>query len=180
MASVATLRDLIEALIKATKEEGHLDKVTRDLERFFRFISSKDEIRNILSSSVYDARERKEIIGEIGIKAGFDKLTINFINLVIELGKFKALLKSETLFMQKLRKASGKVNAEVVVAVDPSKENLHRIQEKLNKLLGKDVEITLKVDSSILGGVIAKVEDRVFDGSIKTQLERIRRILSLS
>ncbi len=180
MASVASLRDLIEALLQATKEEGKLDKVTIDLERYFKLISSQDELRNILGSSVYDTRERKEIVGEIGIKAGFDTLTVNFLNLVIELGKFKALVKSEGLFMQKVRKASGKVIAEVTVAVNPSQENLHRIRERLNELMEKDVQINLKVDPSILGGVIAKVEDKVFDGSVKTQLERIRRILSVS
>jgi F-type H+-transporting ATPase subunit delta len=180
MASVASLRDLIEALLQATKEEGTLDKVTRDLEGFFRLISSQDEIRNILGSPVYDTRERKEIVNDIGVKAGFDILTINFLDLVIELGKFKALVKSEEPFMQKLRKASGKVIAEVIVAINPSEENLHRIRERLNKLLEKEAQINLKVDPSILGGVIAKVEDKVFDGSIKTQLERIRRILSAS
>jgi F-type H+-transporting ATPase subunit delta len=123
---------------------------------------------------------RKEIVSEIGEKAGFDNLTINFLKLVIELGRFKALLKSEVLFMQKIRRASGKATAEVTVAVNPSEENLNRIKERLNKLVGRDVEITLKVDPSILGGVIAKIEDKVFDGSIKTQLERIRRILSVA
>ena len=180
MASVATLRDLTEALLQASKEEGKLDSVTSDLERFLGLLSSQDEVRNILGSSVYDINVRKEIVSGIGEKAGFDKLTLNFLKLVIELGKFKALVKSEGPFMQKIRKASGKVKAEVTVAVNPSQENLGRIKERLNKLMEKDVEITVKVDPSILGGVIAKVEDKVFDGSIKTQLERIRRILSVA
>src|SRR3989337_2452547 len=147
MASVATLRDLTEALLQASKEEGKLDRVTSDLERFLGLLSSQEEIRNILGSSVYDINVRKEIVSGIGEKAGFDKLTINFLKLVIELGKIKALVKSEAPFMQKIKE--------------------------------KGVEITLKVDPSILGGVIAKVEDKLFDGSIKTQLERIRRILSV-
>ena len=179
MASVATLRDLTEALLQASKEEGKLDSVTSDLERFLGLLSSQDEVRNILGSSVYDINVRKEIVSGIGEKVGFDNLTLNFLKLVIELGKFKALVKSEGPFMQKIRKASGKVKAEVTVAEYPSQENLDRIKERLNKLMEKDVEITVKVDPSILGGVIAKVEDKVFDGSIKTQLERIRRILSV-
>ena len=180
MASIATLRDLTEALLQASKEEGKLDNVASDLEGFLKLLSSQDEVRNILGSSVYDVNVRKEIVSGIGEKVGFDKLTINFLNLVIELGKFKALVKSEAPFMQKIRKASGKVKAEVTVAVNPSQENLDRIKERLNNLMEKEVEITVKVDPSILGGVIAKVEDKVFDGSIKTQLERIRRILSVA
>jgi F-type H+-transporting ATPase subunit delta len=178
MASVATLRDLTEALLQGAKEEGKLDKVTADLEAFFQILSSQGEIRNILGSSVYNTEERKSIIGDIGKELGFDEMTINFLNLVVELGKFKALVKSEEPFMQKIRKASGKVRAEVITAVRPSEVDLRRIKEALNKLMEKDVEVTLKVDPEILGGVIAKVEDKVFDGSIRTQLERIRRVLS--
>src|SRR3989304_2669771 len=135
MASVASLRDLTEALLQASKGDRILDSVASDLEGFLKLLSSQDEVRNILGSSVYDINVRKEIVSGIGEKAGFDKLTLNFLKLVIELGKFKALVKSEVPFMQKIRKASGKVKAEVTVAVNPSQENLDRIQERLNKLM---------------------------------------------
>jgi len=46
--------------------------------------------------------------------------------------------------------------------------------------MGQEVEVSSKVDPEIIGGIIAKVEDRVFDGSIKTQLEKIRGVLSQS
>jgi F-type H+-transporting ATPase subunit delta len=178
MASVATLRDLIEALIGSAEEGGDLDKVASDLEGFFQILSSQEEVRNILGSSVYGTDERKLIIGDIGDKFGFDKLTVNFLNLAIELGKFKGLIKFEELFTRKIRKAAGRVKAEVITAVNPSEMDLQRVKEALDRLLEKDVEVRLKVDPEILGGVIARIEDKVFDGSIKTQLERIRRVLS--
>jgi F-type H+-transporting ATPase subunit delta len=82
--------------------------------------------------------------------------------------------------MRKIRKASGKVRAEIIMAINPSESDLSRVKEALSKLIERDVEIIVKVDPTILGGVIAKVEDKMFDGSIKTQLERIRDILSVS
>jgi F-type H+-transporting ATPase subunit delta len=109
---------------------------------------------------------------------GFDEITVNFLNLAIELDRFKTLVKSQEPFMQKVRKASGRVRAEVVMPVNPSEADLRRIKEALNKLVERDVELTLKIDPEILGGVVAKVEDKVFDGSVRTQLERIRRALS--
>lgn len=178
MASVATLRDLTEALIGSAKEEGRLERVTSDLENFFKILSSQEEIKNALGSSVYKTEERKLIVGDIGRELGFDDITVNFLNLAIELDRVKALIKSHELFMQKIRKASGRVKAEVIVSVNPSEADLQRIKEALNMLVEKDVELTLKIDPEILAGVIAKVGDRVFDGSIKTQLERIRRALS--
>ncbi len=178
MASVATLRDLTEALIESAKREGRLERVTSDLEKFFKILSSQEGIKNALGSPVYKVEERKSIISDIGKELGFDEVTVNFLNLVIELDRFKALVKSQELFMQKVRKASGRVKAEVIMSVNPSEADLQRIKEALNKLVEKDVELTLKIAPEILGGVVAKVEDKVFDGSVKTHLERIRRVLS--
>jgi F-type H+-transporting ATPase subunit delta len=180
MASIATLRDLTEALIESAREEGKLDTVTSDLEDFFKLISDTEEVRNILWSSTFELQERKGIIEDIGRKKGYDKLTVNFLTVVIELDKFKSLVKSEETVIQKLRKASGKLRAEVIMATQPTESDLARIKEALVKAVGQDVEVTSKVDPAIIGGIITKVEDKVFDGSIKTQLERVRNVLTRS
>jgi len=180
MASIATLRDLTEALIESAREEGKLDRVTSDLEDFFKLLSDTEEVRNILWSSTFDFQERKGIVHDIGAKKGYDKLTVNFLTLVIELDKFKPLVKSEQTVVQKLRKASGRLRAEVIMATEPSGSDLARIKSALTKVIGQDIEVTSKVDPGIIGGIITKVEDTVFDGSIKTQLERVRNVLTRS
>lgn len=180
MASIATLRDLTEALIESAGEEGKLDRVTSDMEDFFSLIAGSEEVRNILWSSTYDLSERKGIVEDLSTKRGYDKQTVNFLNLVLELDKFKSLIKSEQTFIQKLRKATGRLRAEVIMATQPTESDLERIKGALTKVIGQDVEITSKVDPSIIGGIITKVEDKVFDGSIKTQLERVRHALTRS
>ena len=180
MASIATLRDLTEALIESAREEGKLDTVTSNLESFFRLISDAEEVRNILWSSTFELQERKGIIEDIGTKEGYDKLTVNFLDVVLELDKFKSLVKSEETVIQKLRKASGKLKAEVIMATEPTESDLAKIKDALVKAVGQDVEVTSKVDPGIIGGIITKVEDKVFDGSIKTQLERVRNVLTRS
>ncbi len=180
MASIATLRDLTEALVESAREEGKLDRVTADLEDFFRQLSDTEDVRNILWSSTFDFQERKGIIEDIGQKKGYDKLTVNFLTLTIELDKFKSLIKSEQTVVEKLRKASGRLKAEVIMAAEPSESDLARIKSALSKAVGQDVEVTYKVDPGIIGGIITKVEDKVFDGSIKTRLERMRNVLTRS
>ena len=180
MASIATLRDLSEALIESAKEEGKLDKITSDMEDFFTLLDENPELKNVLSSSTFELSERKEVSKDLTSKRGYDALTTNFMDLVLELDKFKSLLNSEQTFIQKLRKASGKIMAEIVMASAPSEEELSRIKTKLTQVMGQEVEVSSKVDPEIIGGIIAKVEDKVFDGSIRTQLERIRGVLSQS
>jgi len=180
MASIATLRDLTEALIESAGEEGKLNKVISDMEDFFSILDANDELRNILWSSTFELGEREGIIKDLSAKQGYDKLSLNFLNVVLELDKFHSLVKSQQTFIQKLRKASGKLKAEVVMASEPSESDLNRIKSAVTKAVGQDVEITTKVDPSIIGGIITKVEDKVFDASIKTQLERMRSVLSRS
>jgi F-type H+-transporting ATPase subunit delta len=180
MASIATLRDLTEALIESSKELGKLDKVTADMGDFYHLVKSSEELRNILWSTTFELKERKSITADISAKRGYDGLTANFLNLIIELDKFKSLIKSEQTFMGKLFKASGRIKAQVTTASEAAEEEISRIKNALAKAVGQDVEVTTKVDPEILGGVIAKVEDKVYDGSIKTQLERIRGVLSES
>ena len=180
MASIAALRDITDALVESAREEGKLDRVTSDVEDFFKLLSDAEEVRNILWSSTFDLRERKGIVEDIGAKKGYDKLTVNFLTVVLELDKFKLLVKSEQTVIEKLRKASGKLRAEVIMATDPSESDLARIKSALTRAIGQDVEVTSKVDPGILGGIITKVEDKVFDGSIKTQLERVRNVLTRS
>lgn len=178
MASIATLRDLTEALIESAREEGKLDRIISDMEDFFRLLESNEEVRNILWSSTFEISEREGIVEDLSSRSSYDKLTLNFLDLVLELDKFKSLVKSEETFIRKLRKASGKLRAEVIMATEPSDSDISRIKDALTKAVGQDVDITSRVDPSIIGGIITKIEDKVFDASIKTQLERMRNVLS--
>ena len=77
MASIATLRDLTEALTESAREEGKLDKVTSDLEDFFHLLGEAGEVKNILWSSTFEFGERKGIIDDLSSKRDYDKLTVN-------------------------------------------------------------------------------------------------------
>jgi F-type H+-transporting ATPase subunit delta len=180
MASIATLRDLTEALTESAREEGKLDKITSDLEDFFHLLGGAADLKNILWSSTFEFGERKGIIDDLSSKRGYDKLTVNFLVLALELDKLKSLIQSEETVLRKLRKASGRIRAEIITASEPSEAEIGRIKGALEKVAGGSIDITTKVDPSIVGGIVAKVEDRVFDGSIKTQLERIRGVLTRS
>jgi F-type H+-transporting ATPase subunit delta len=179
MASVATLRDLVEALIETAQRENKTKKVTYDIVSFYDVITADETLKKILGSSAYETSERISIINDLGERAGFDKLVTNFVSLAVELDKFKTLLKSKQSIVRRLRKASGISRAEIIFGENPSDSDLKKITEVLEKLTGDEVEIEVKIDPAIIGGIIVKVEDRVFDGSIKTQLERIREILTL-
>ncbi len=180
MATIATLRDIVDALIESAKEENKLDEATSNVESFYKIIFSNDELKNILSNSIFDVEERKSVVKDMCEKASFSSLTGGFISLIVDMDKFKAFVNSKELVLGKLKEAAGKISAELISAEQLSENDVEKVKNALSKATGKDVDISLKVDSSIIGGMIAKVEDKVYDSSIKTQLERMRGVLSPS
>ncbi len=178
MAEVAALRDLVDALIEVGEEGERIDKVISDMGIFFKIVSAEEEVRRALGSMAYGIPQRKAIFDEMGKEAGFDALSVNFLKLVIELGIFKELLAWERAFMKRLREASGRAKAQIVSTFSLPEEAVERIGEALRRITGKNIDTELKIDPSIIGGIIVKVEDKIFDGSIKSQLERMRNVLS--
>ena len=180
MATIATLRDLVDALIVSAKQENKLQEVTSNITSFFSSIESNNQLKNGLLSSVFDVNERKNVVSDFSKKANFSNLTEGFLSLVVEMGKINALLDSKENIISKLKEAAGKISADITTAKELSESDLSRIKSALSKATGKEVEVSVNIDPSIVGGILAKVEDKVYDNTIKTQLERMRDVLSPS
>ena len=180
MASVATLRDLVGALIDICLQENKIEYVTKDLERFFYFVDEYEQIKNIFSTSIYKLNEKADILKDLSEKLNLDPYTVNFVSVVLEIGRFKAMIESQQLILRRLRKASGKEKAEVVFAKDPSEVDVENIKKSIESKIGSEIDIEVKIDPQIIGGVIVKVANKLFDNSIKSQLNNIKNILTAS
>lgn len=178
MASIANIVDLIQALIDSSREEGKLERVIGELEAFFNFMVENDEIRKTLTTPAFPASVRKEVMADMCRALGFDTITAGFLGLALELGRLKALIDSKEPVLRKLRRASGISRAEVILADTPSAEDTERIKGAIERQTPGRVEVVFRVDPDILGGVIVKIEDRLYDGSLKTQLDNIKGMLS--
>ena len=80
-------------------------------------------------------------------------------------------------FRERLLAHQNIVRAEVTSAAPLSPEKTKALEDSLSKVTGKKVELSVSVDPELLGGVVAKIGSTVYDGSVKTQLERMRQEL---
>jgi len=71
----------------------------------------------------------------------------------------------------------GRSFAEISTAIEISQDFKKELQKKFEPLIGKKMELTYTTDPSLIGGVVTKIGNRVFDGSIKTQLQSLKRHL---
>ncbi len=180
MATVATLRDIVSALVESTTDSQELVMVKADMESFFSHLSESREFRDVLVSTVFSQEEKKSVATDFLSAASFRDVTARFILLALEMDKIPALLNSRDSVLAKLDEAAGKVIAEVVSATQLESGDIHRLSKAISAATGKTVEVVVDVDPSMIGGIKVKVGDKVYDNSVRTQLERIRGVLSPS
>lgn len=180
MATVATLRDIVSALVDSAADERELSRVRADMENFFERFGGSGELRDVLLSTVFSMEEKKAVVGDFLEAASFLDITRRFILLVLEMEKVQALFDSREAVFTRLDEATGKVTAEITSSRNLSPGDIDRLSAALRVATGKTVEVSLKVDPSMIGGIKAQVGDKVYDNSVRTQLERIRGVLSPS
>ena len=178
MATIATLKDLVDALTETGLENNNLETIITDLKTFFNVVSTNLEIKNVLGTSAFEVDEKSNVISDISGKVNLLNETKNFLILAVELDKFSRLLSKQDEIIRRLEQSAGKLKAEIVSAGSMSETDLNRIKDSLYKATGRNVELTVNVDPSIIGGLITIIGDKVFDNSIKTQLEKIQGVLT--
>ena len=178
MATIATLKDLVDALTETGLENNNLETIITDLKTFFNVVSTNLEIKNVLGTSAFEVDEKSHVISDISGKVNLSNETKNFLILAVELDKFSRLLSKQDEIIRRLEQSAGKLKAEIISAGSMSETDLNRIKDSLYKATGRNVELTVNVDPSIIGGLITIIGDKVFDNSIKTQLEKIQGVLT--
>ena len=111
--------------------------------------------------------------GIIG-SANIDKIPANFLNLLVEKKRAEILPDIAEAFKNMVDEEQNISHGTVTSAVELSDELLAKVKASLEKLTGKQVELSTSVDPSLIGGIVAKVGDLVLDGSIKTQLAGLK------
>lgn len=178
MASIANLRDIVDALVASAEKKQKLEKVTNDLESFFDLLTRSRELRTSLTNTVFNEEERCMIVTDICKEAGFDDITRNFIVLTVEFNSFNEMFAKRALVIDRLKKAAGKIRAHIKTAASLSDSELERIKKVITGSTGKDVELSTEVDPSLIAGMFARVENKVFDSSVKSRLGKIKSVLA--
>ncbi len=178
MAAIADLRDLVDALIESASEKQKLEKVTGEIESFLDLLKRSKELRSSLTNTVFDEDERSRIITDICNQSNFDEMTRNFILLTLEFDNFNDLYDKRSVVIDRLKKAAGKIQAHITTATSLSDSELETIKTTISGSTGKDVEIETSVDPSLIAGMIAKVENKVFDNSVRSRLNKMKSVLS--
>jgi F-type H+-transporting ATPase subunit delta len=163
-----------QALFDLANEQNKVAAVEADLKSLRAAIAESRDLRVLLASPQFGAEDKRKGLAAIAAKAKFDPVTQKFLGLIAANGRASALADAIIGFENLAAAARGAVSAEVVTAVPLSSAQAKGVAAALRQALGKDPEITTRVDPSLLGGIKVKVGSRLFDASLRSKLDSLK------
>jgi F-type H+-transporting ATPase subunit delta len=167
------VRGYAEALFAVAEAEGELGAVEDQLYAFGKALESQTELREALTDPVLPAENKKAVIRDLlGERA--NPHTVNVLGFLIDQGRAREIghIVDELAAVAAERRAH--VVAEVRSAVALDEEQRQRLARALSAATGRQVEVKVVVDPSVVGGIVAKVGDEVFDGTVRARLDEVR------
>jgi len=164
------------ALFTLAFEEGVKSEVAESLEAVKGMLSEYPEYTELLAAPSIPFDEREKILDE-AFDGRIHDYALSFVKLICGRGHIRELDECIDEYLRMYDAADGIANAEVISAVELSEAEKAALCTRLEKKLSRKVELSCRVDESILGGVIIKVEGNVMDGSLRTKLRDVKELL---
>lgn len=161
------------ALFEVARAEGTLDEVEDELFRFARSYESSDELRTALTDDLIPVDKRLSIVEDLlGDKA--TPTTMQLISMVVAGRRTRDLPAIIDRLVQRAAAAKDAAVAEVRTAVELTADQQDRLEAALENATGRNINLKVVVDPTVLGGIVATVGDTVIDGTVRTKLDQLK------
>lgn len=171
--SDARIEGYARALFEVARAEGTIDEVEDELFRFARSFESSDSLRTALTDELVPAGKRQAIVEDLlGGKA--TPTTTQLVSMVVGSGRGRDLPAIIDLLVQRAANSKNLEVAQVRSAVALTDDQQARLKAALANATGKQVDLKVVVDPSVVGGIVATVGDTVIDGSVRTRLDQLK------
>ena len=165
------------SLYELAAEARAVAEVEKNLGDFEAMLNSSADLSRLIKSPVFTAEEQSKAIAAVLDKAGIMGLTGNFLRVVAKNRRLFVLPAILAAFRRIAAEARGETAAEVTSAHALTPEQEAELKATLKGVAGKDVAIAVKVDPSLLGGLIVMMGSRQIDTSLKTKLSSLKLAL---
>jgi F-type H+-transporting ATPase subunit delta len=167
-----------KALVDVSLKLNQHEQVSQELFQFENLLTSQKELSRFYSNPAIPAAKKKIATAEILKRLALSQTTSNFISVLIDkhrMGYFPEIRKA---FHQELNIRLGIAQAEITTANDLDPQTQAHLEERLEALTGKKVVLKFSKDADLIGGVVTRIGDTIYDGSIRQQLNAMKARLS--
>ena len=162
------------ALYALAEESGKIDAVVKDMNGIAELVSANQDMRMLVESPAITWAEQTKAVTAVLEKGGADALTVKFVGTVASNGRLHALSRIISAFLAEHARRRGEVSAEVISAIEMDDARRARVEQAVSKLAGSDkLSLSMRVDPSLIGGLVVRIGSRMIDTSIRTKLNRL-------
>src|SRR5215213_10909799 len=165
------------ALFELARDEKSIDAVRADLDRFEAMLADSADLKRLVRSPVFSSDAQSRALSAILDKAGISNTSAKFLKVLTANRRLFAVSDVIRAFRALVAKFKGEATADVTVAEALSDKNLDALKTALKAVTGKDVTLNVKVDRSIIGGLVVKLGSRMVDSSLRTKLNSIKHAM---
>jgi F-type H+-transporting ATPase subunit delta len=166
------------ALFELALDAKSVDAVKADIEKFAAMMAESADLNRMVRSPVFGAEERSRALAAVLAKAGIGGLASNFLMFVTANRRLFSIGEIIRDFRKLVARWKGEVTAEVTAAEKLSDAHLEAIKSALKSITGeKSVDLHVKIDPAIIGGLTVKLGSRMVDSSLRTKLNAIKHAM---
>ncbi len=162
------------ALFDLADSRHQLDAVAGDLAALAKMVADSADLKRLINSPVLSRAEQGKAMAAVLQAAGFSDLTQKFIGLVAQNRRLFAIPAMIKAYQKMLADRRGEMTAEVTAARALTDAQQAAVSDAIKRVVGGKVAIDVKVDPSLLGGLIVRIGSRMIDSSLKTKLQKLQ------
>ena len=177
MVNVSIARRYARAILDVAAEGNRTDAVAEQLNAFAAVVGKSAELSDVLLNPAYSRAQRNRVVEALlqAMPSPAEPALANALRLLVDRNRLGYLPDIARLYRDMADARAGRVRGQVTSAVPLSADAVAQLQQSLQQLTQRSVVLETKVDPSLLGGVAAQVGGTLYDGTLRTQLEQMRR-----
>lgn len=177
MRDIRIAKPYAQALYDAAAEQDTLDRIVDDANQIINLAQESEDFEGFLTNPILSPQFKSEMFQQL-LSESVHPLTLNFLLLLASKQRERFLVAILQAFLELVDLKAGRVVAQVTSAVPLSDAQQASLVRQLSDYSGAEVRLDLSEDSDIKGGIVVRLDDTVFDGSVTTQLQRLRSLLA--
>jgi F-type H+-transporting ATPase subunit delta len=178
MPSRASATRYARALFDVALKESDPVQIGRDLASFADLMSSNAELHGALTNPAVPAAAKRQIASTLATRLSIAAPAHKLLLLLADRDRLAVVPDLLSIYRERLMEHQQVVRADVTTAAPLTADRAAQLQQQLADITGRTVDMTTSVDPSIIGGVVTRIGGTVYDGSIATQLAKLRQTLA--
>jgi F-type H+-transporting ATPase subunit delta len=166
------------ALFDVARKEGDVQQAGRDIAAFATLVAGHETLARVFANPAIPAQRKRAVVEQLFAAAGpMSPIVHKLVLMLAERDRLVLLPELATAYEARLMENAQVVRAQLTTAVELPQDRIVALQQGLARATGREVQISTAVDTSIIGGAVARIGSTVYDGSVTTQLQKVKERL---